>query len=126
QNRGSSLSDKTRSLLLVALRSTLVQGLTLMISSRSAQEKIAEAAARVWLAVTGAVIERINALTSDRLIVLAGNLPQRWIKCLSTRAAACFQDRLCFMANCSRYSLASFSKLPCERCAFFSACGSSP
>ena len=47
QNCGTSVSDKTRSRLLVGLRSTSLQGLAAESSSFIAQEKIADAAAKL-------------------------------------------------------------------------------
>src|SRR5262249_48755281 len=50
QKRGTSLSLRMRSRLLVSLRVTPRQGLAGNSSSLVAQEKIADAAARIWLA----------------------------------------------------------------------------
>ena len=56
QNRGTSLSESTRSRLSTSLRSTSLQGFSFSppISSLIAHEKIADAAASAWLATTGA------------------------------------------------------------------------
>ena len=87
-----------RSRLEVGLRSTPWHGLTATISCFTAQEKIAEAAARVWLATIGASIEAIISLTSERAIAVAFIFPQRGSRCRATSASACFQLLLCFLA----------------------------
>jgi hypothetical protein len=68
------------------------------ISCRTAHEKIALAAARVWLAAIGASILAIIALTSERVIAAAFVLLHFGRRCLATRASACFQDLLRFRA----------------------------
>ena len=77
QNFGTSLSDSTRSRLLVALRSTSLHGLAARISSFTAQLKTAETAASVWLATIGASIRPIMARTSARAMLAACSLAQR-------------------------------------------------
>jgi hypothetical protein len=101
QNCGISLSARTRSRLLVALRSTSLQGLPVTSSSFTAQEKIAETAASVWLATIGASMAAIIVLMSERVIVAACSFPQRGNACRRTSASACGQDLLCFLACCS-------------------------
>ena len=68
----------------------------------------------------------IIALTSERVIDAACNFPQRGIAKRSTRAAACRQLLLCFLACCSTYLLASSANVPAPRWARFSATGSNP
>jgi hypothetical protein len=76
QNFGISLSARTRSRSVVGLRSTPLHGLMpVNFSSLIAHEKIAEAAARVWLAAIGAP-RAIIALTSLRVIAAACSAPQ--------------------------------------------------
>ena len=61
------------------------------ISSRIAQEKIAEADANTWFASTGAAMAATAALTSAREISAAGSLPHRGSQLLATSYSACFQ-----------------------------------
>ena len=73
----TSSSDRTRSRSVVGLRSTSLHGLTVRISCLIAHEKIADAAASVWLATMGASIRIITARTSARVMAVALSLPQR-------------------------------------------------
>ena len=94
QNLGISLSDNTRSRLLVSFRSTPWQGLTSTPpnSSRIAHANIADAEASVWFATTGAVMRAIVDLTSEREMSAARSLAHRGSRCLRTSASACRQD----------------------------------
>ena len=66
-----------------------------------AQEKIALAAAKVWLATTGASIPIIIALMSEREIEAAWRAPHLESKCRRTRVSACRQDLLWRLAYSS-------------------------
>ena len=127
QNFGTSLSARTRSRLLVALRSTPRQGLAATISCFAAQEKIAEAAASTWLASTGASIRAIMVRTSARVI-------DRRLQLAPARQQVTLHERVgllpalvALLGVASRDSVtASSAKVPAPRSARFSAAGSLP
>ncbi len=92
QNFGTSLSDSTRSRLLVALRSTSLQGWPATISSLTAQVKIALTAASDLVGQRPAPRSRPScALTSARVMLAACSLPQRGSAWRRTSASACRQ-----------------------------------
>jgi hypothetical protein len=72
-------------------------------------------------ATIGASIRAISSRTSLRAMALAFSRPQRGMRCLRTKASACFQDLLCFLAHSSRYCPCSSAKVPLIRSACFSA-----
>src|SRR5262249_40439132 len=67
QNSGTSLSDSTRSRSRVSLRSTPRHGLLASNSCFTAHEKMAEAAAKTWLARMGASMRPIMVRASARV-----------------------------------------------------------
>ena len=91
QNAAISASLSTRSRLVVSFLSTPEHGFAAMISCRTAQLKIALAAARTWFARMGAAMAAMAALTSARLMLPMSSLAQRGSRYLVTSASACRQ-----------------------------------
>src|SRR5262249_29865741 len=92
QNRASSWSASTRSRDVVALRSMPRHGLTVMMSCRCAQLKIALAEASTWLRRIGAVMNDNIVRTSARVTVVGESLPHFGSTQRLINASACRHD----------------------------------
>ena len=127
QNCGISLSDRTRSRLLVALRSTRLQGLpaTVLFLHRPGEDRRRRRPESGWRAI-GRLDGAIIAFMSARAIVEACSLPQRGSDVAANQRVGLPPGLVALLGVSSTYCSANSAKVPAPRSAFCSAAGSLP